>query len=454
MTKRGGAVRAAAVVLALAVLLVAAAATSDPHRQYQWALDRIGAEPAWTVARGDGQIVAVIDSGVDLAHPDLADRLFRRNGVVVGKDYIDGDDAPQDELGHGTMVSGVIAAATDNGIGIAAVAPGALIMPIRVLDADGKGDLADVEDAIDWAVEHGATVVNLSLETVIRDGNGGTLTGVGAPVRAVQDAWNRGVPVVAAAGNSGNPFTDYPPTSPVVLVGATDKDDQRAEFSDTGRNDMLMAPGVDIRSTWCRPDRETPCDGQTHNYGIAEGTSFAAPHVAAAIAILRSSGLNHQQAVQRLRETAKDLGPQGRDLETGYGRIDLIAATGASTGTPSPTPSPSPSASPSPTTTPASTDQPSAAPTSAPPTATDAPTTPTPSDTGNGPEPSEDSSATEPAVTPTPSVSEAPPPSADPAGSTPPRGPWAAMAAALIVATGSLHARDAARRRTAGDARI
>jgi subtilisin family serine protease len=437
-------------VLALAVLLVAAAATSDPHRQYQWALDRIGAEQAWTVARGEGQIVAVIDSGVDLAHPDLVDRLFRRDGVVVGMDYIDGD-APQDELGHGTMVSGVIAASTDNGIGIAAVAPAALIMPIRVLDAEGKGDLADVEDAIDWAVANGATVINLSLETVIRDGGGGTIAGVGAPVRAVQDAWNAGVPVVAAAGNSGNPFTDYPPTSPVVLVGATDKDDQRADFSDTGRNDMLMAPGVDIRSTWCRPDKDTPCDGQTHNYGIAEGTSFAAPHVAAAIAILRSSGLNHQQAVQRLRDTARDLGPAGRDLETGYGLIDLVAATGASTAPPSPTATPSPSASPSPspTTTPASTDQPSEAPTSPGPTATDAPTTPAPSDTGSGPEPSEVPSTSEPDVEPTSVVSHAPDPSADPAGTMPRRGPWTAMATALIVSTGFLHARDAARRRAA-----
>lgn len=446
MTTHRGAVRAAGTVLALALLLVAAAATSDPHRPAQWALDRIGAEPAWTVARGEGQIVAVIDSGVDLQHPDLVDRLYRSDGVVVGTDYVDGGE-PQDALGHGSMVSGVIAASTDNGIGIAAVAPAARIMPIRVLDEEGKGNLADVEDAIDWAVEHGATVINLSLETVVGDSGAGTI-GVGAPVRAVRDAWDAGVPVVAAAGNSGNPFTDYPPTSPVVLVGATDKDDQRADFSDTGRNDMLMAPGVDIRSTWCRPNKETPCDGQTHNYGIAEGTSFAAPHVAAAIAILRSSGLNHEQAVQRLRATARDLGPAGRDLETGYGLIDLVAATGASTGgTPSPTTSPSSPPSsppPSPTTTPASTDQPSAAPTATPPVSED-PATPSPTATTPS-VPTVNPSTPAPTVDPTPVVSEAPDPSADPAPADPARGPWSALAAALIVVTAVLHGRAAAGR--------
>ena len=433
-------------LLALMVLLVAAAATNDPYRSQQWALDRIGTDQAWTVARGQGQVIAVIDSGVDLQHPDLVDRILRRDGVVVGKDYVDGGD-PQDALGHGTMVAGIIAAATDNGTGIAAVAPDALLMPIRVLDEEGKGDLADVEDAIDWAVQNGATVINLSLETVIRDTDGGTSTGLGAPVRAVHDAWNAGVVVVAAAGNSGNPFTDYPPTSPVVLVGATDRQDERADFSDTGRNDMVMAPGVDIVSTWCRPDEGTPCDGQTHKYGIAKGTSFAAPHVSGAIAILRSSGLNHQQSVQRLRETARDLGPEGRDLETGYGLIDLVAATGATDGTPSPSPSPEPSHSssptPSPTTTPASTDQPSTAPSNTP-TASPTPTVP------------DDHDPTTPRSTPPPSepapvrsVSEAPDPSADPADPRPARGPWSALAAAMVAATGILHGQVAARRRDA-----
>jgi subtilisin family serine protease len=443
---RRGAVGVTA-LLALAVLLLAAAATNDEYRSQQWALDRIGADQAWTVARGQGQVIAVIDSGLDLEHPDLVDRIFRRDGVIVGKDYVDGDNVPQDALGHGTMVAGVIAAATDNGIGIAAVAPDALLMPIRVLDEEGKGDLADVEDAIDWAVDNGATVINLSLETVIRDNDGGTNTGLGAPVRAVQDAWNRGVVVVAAAGNSGNPFTDYPPTSPVVLVGATDRQDERADFSDTGRTDMVMAPGVDIVSTWCRPDQDTPCDGQTHKYGIAKGTSFASPHVSGAIAILRSSGLNHQQAVQRLRETARDIGPEGRDLETGYGLIDLVAATGATGGTPSPSPDPSPSSSPtpSPTTTPASTDQPSTAPSNTP-TVTPTPTVP------DDPEPTVPPSTpppSEPEPAPIPSVSEAPDPSADPVDPRPARGPWSALAAALVAATAVLHGQAAVRRRDA-----
>jgi subtilisin family serine protease len=417
---------AVATVLGVALLLLAgpAWADTDPYRPQQWALDRIGAPAAWEVARGAGQVVAVIDSGVDLEHPDLAEQLFRdASGTVVGRDFVDGDDDPRDLNGHGTMVAGVVAAATDNGFGVAGVAPDARIMPIRVLDEKGEGFGADVDKAIRWAVDHGATIVNLSLESdeVALTGVGGRLA---APAAAVRYAWDRGVIVVAAAGNSGSDFTDYPATSPIVLVGATDRADRRTSFSDAGRDDLLMAPGVDIVSTWCRPRESTVCDLQTHNFGVAEGTSFAAPHVAGALAVLRSTGLGPADAVARLRETARDLGPAGRDPETGYGLIDLAAAVGTASTSPPPTTPPV-----EPTTPPETTpDDPSPAP---PPRIE-----PTPSDPVTTPP------TDSPTATPEPAPSETTGARPDPAGpqvATPPlptdRGPWPAIATVVVLGT-------------------
>jgi subtilisin family serine protease len=316
----------AAALLALLVLLPGAAlGTNDPYRVQQWALDRIGVEQAWQVSRGAGVVVAVIDTGVDLRHPDLRDRLLRdEDGEVVGLDLIEGR-SPADRHGHGTLVAGVIAATAGNGEGIAGVAPEASIMPIRALDDDGGGRGRDIDTAIRWAVDQGADVVNLSLESV--KGADGT-SGPGAPTAAVRYAWERGVPVVVAAGNNGAAASDYPADSPVVLVGATDREDRRAGFSDRGREDALLAPGVDIVSTWCRQPGGGRCDGSTHTYGIAEGTSFAAPHVSGAIALLLAAGYEPAEALERLRRTAVDLGPAGPDPDHGYGRIDVAAALG------------------------------------------------------------------------------------------------------------------------------
>lgn len=354
------------VVLVVASAPVAALAAADPYRPSQWGLERIAAPAAWGVARGEGQVIAVIDSGVDLAHPDLIDRFVRdAAGNILGKDYIDGDAVPQDRNGHGTMVAGIAAATEDNGIGVAGAAPEAEILPVRVLDAQGRGSAADVDAAIRWAVDNGATVINLSLESVAP--LPGTIVSQ-APEAAVQYAWERGVVVVAAAGNSGAGFTDYADSSPVLLVGATDREDQLAPFSDNGRRDAVLAPGVEIISTWCDP---TPggCD-QEHPYGQADGTSFAAPSVSAAIAILRATGRSAEDAVERLRASAVDLGPAGADSRHGHGRIDVAAAvsTGDVEGPASPTERPDATASP----TPAGTQEPAtpAPGTAAPPSAT------------------------------------------------------------------------------------
>jgi subtilisin family serine protease len=341
--------RVRATVCVVLLLLVAApsmAAWAASPRADQWGLERIRAPEAWVAARGARTVVAVVDTGVHLTHPDLAPRLLRdRGGRVVGLDLVDGG-APHDEQGHGTLVAGVIAAATDTGVGgpgIAGVAPDARLMPIRVLDRDGRGRVSDVDTGIRWAVDNGADVVNLSLESMAPLPGDVLASGLDGAVRY---AWERGVVVVAAAGNSGTPFTDFRSSTPVLLVGATDRNDRRATFSDGGRSDMVMAPGVDIVSTACSPCR----DGGGAGYGRASGTSFAAPHVAGAVAVLRSAGLSHTDAVARLRDTAARVEGGGL-VATGHGRIDLAAAIGVGSD-PRPAPgsataSPSPTASPS-----------------------------------------------------------------------------------------------------------
>lgn len=303
---------------------------ADPYRPQQWHLDRLGLDGTGAVPTGAGQVVAVVDSGVDLDHPDLAHAILRdAAGDVVGWDWIDDDAVPDDEYGHGTMVAGIVAAAVGNGVGGVGVAPDARIMPLRVLDDRGEGPTGSVAAAIDFAVDNGADVVNLSLEAATTIG----VDTVPAAIAAIEAAVAQGVVVVASAGNRGEPLSDFAPELGVVVVGATDRDDARARFSDAGRVDLLMAPGVDIVSTWCRPDGAPVCDGETHNQGIADGTSFAAPQVAGLVALLGSAGLTGPEAVARLRATTIDIGEPGPDTGTGRG---LVSAATALQGWPGP----------------------------------------------------------------------------------------------------------------------
>jgi subtilisin family serine protease len=317
--------------MALLFVLVSAAMTAGAVADElawdrQWGLEQIGAHEAWETSRGEGVVVAIVDTGVDLTHPDLAPRLLRDGeGRVVGRDEVDPGTSPQDENGHGTLVAGVAAADHDAGLhgnGIAGVAPRARIMPVRVLDEDGMGSMPNLDAGIRWAVDNGADVINLSLESAVPLPGEVLATG---PDDAVNYAWERGVPVVAAAGNSGTPFTDYRPSTPVLLVGASDQRDRRAAFSDAGRSDMVLAPGVDIISSHCRPCGQ---DAQ-HGYASASGTSLAAPHAAGTVALLLAAGLDHEQALQRLRETAVEVSGGGIAGSSGHGRIDAAAALGA-----------------------------------------------------------------------------------------------------------------------------
>jgi subtilisin family serine protease len=311
---------AALVLGSMALAPAAASANEAAPRERQWGLEQVRAPETWARTQGKGTVVAVVDTGVDLQHPDLAPRLLRDDdGEVVGVDIVDGGP-PQDEHGHGTQVAGIVAAAGEEPGDLTGVAPEAMIMPVRVLDDQAAGSRSDVDEGIRWAVDNGADVINLSLEAAV------PLPGeivTSGPDEAVRYAWERGVVVVAASGNSATPFSDYPSSSPVVMVGATDRNDRRAVFSEGARSDMLMAPGVGIISSWCRPCGE---DSQAQHREDS-GTSFAAPHVAGALALLLAHGWGPERALEALRETAVDV-----PGAAGPGRIDVAEALGVESG--------------------------------------------------------------------------------------------------------------------------
>ena len=333
----------------------AAFTPNDPAFARQWHLfDAFGINmpEAWSLAAdrgapgGRGAIVAVLDSGVAFESrgrfrraPDL-----RRKTFVRGYDFIDNDRHPNDVFGHGTHVAGTIAQATHNRQGAAGIAYGAKIMPLRVLDSAGSGDSAAIARAIRFAVRRRADVINLSLEF---PGNvrGREIPGV---ISALRFAQRRGVMVVAAAGNQADRVVAYPARiDPVLAVGATTNNGCQAEYSNTGNDLDLMAPGggIDALSAdptdqvWCNHDFGKPIFQVTFVRGVRrfglpagyEGTSMSSPQVAAIAALVIATkrlGPNPSPALveQHLEATARDLGPPGADPRYGAGLVDAAAA--------------------------------------------------------------------------------------------------------------------------------
>ena len=270
--------------------------TNDPYRPQQWALNEVSYEQSWPISTGAGVTVAVIDTGVLGTHQDLI------GSVVPGVDYASDaatvDPAGNGEVdpgGHGTHVAGIIAAHANNGVGIAGAAPGAKIMPIRVLDASGSGSTSAVADGIIYAADHGARVINLSL--------GGP--GVSPTMEtAMQYALSKQVVVFAAAGNSytdGSPAT-YPAAYPeAIAVGAVDSTLHHAYFSNADPYVGVVAPGAGIWSLW----------GQgTRQYADMDGTSMATPYAAATAALVLGENphLSAQQLTNVIEGTATPLG--------------------------------------------------------------------------------------------------------------------------------------------------
>jgi thermitase len=291
-------------------------ALNDPLLHRQWALDTLGVKRIWRKETGTTYpvTVAVVDTGVDLSHPDLIGRL------LPGYDYVNNDESPQDDHGHGTHVAGVIAANPDNRTGIAGMSWGAKVMPLKACDEEGACSDFAVLASIVHAVTEGVRVVNLSL--------GGPSPACPRPLElAAQFAETRGSLLVAAAGNSaaqGNPISYPAACDGFVTVGATDPLDRWAGFSGYGEHVDVSAPGVQILST-LPPDRS---DKATPGYGLLDGTSMAAPHVSGLAALLFSSRPESSPAevLQRMKETAVDLGKKGWDRFYGHGRIDVRRA--------------------------------------------------------------------------------------------------------------------------------
>jgi thermitase len=298
---------------------------TDPDYFKQWSYPKIRAPEAWDITTGSASVVvAVVDTGVDYTHPELAGRMWTDGSGHYGYDFVDGDSDPKDLFGHGTHVAGTISAEMGNGAGGVGVAPGVKIMAVRVLDADGSGYSSWVASGIRWAADHGADIINLSLGswwpfTVERD--------------AVNYAYEKGCVIVAAAGNDGWGSVGYPAAyESAIAVSATDQGDSKADFSNYGPEIEVAAPGVSIYSTMPTYHVELNNWGYSMNYDYLSGTSMATPHVSGAVALLLSKypTLTNSEVRNALAQRSVDLGSLGRDEYYGYGRIDvynLLAGT-------------------------------------------------------------------------------------------------------------------------------
>jgi hypothetical protein len=301
------------VVLSTTVLALAldsttsfAATGGDPLLDQQWGLTAIGAPSVWSVTRGAGITVAVIDSGSG-PHPDLDANLDAGRTMFGSIDSVGVLDI--DNAGHGSHVAGIIAAVANNAIGGSGVAPQSRILPIRVLDAQGSGDSKDVSKAVRYAVDSGTKVINLSL---------GGATESTSLTAAIQYAVDRNVLVVAAAGNGA---ADSPPKWPAasdlaLAVTAVDRNNSVTSFDQRGDYIDLAAPGASILST------------ASNDYKIQSGTSMAAAFVTGAAALLFAAqpSITAAQVRDVLQRTATDIGAPGRDTTFGYGLINLVAA--------------------------------------------------------------------------------------------------------------------------------
>ncbi|GGM97719.1 type VII secretion-associated serine protease mycosin [Actinoplanes campanulatus] len=333
---------------------------SDPYRAQQWDFAKIRTAEAWQRSTGSGVTVAVIDTGVDAAHPDLGANVLRGYDAIANT-----AGTSTDGNGHGTHVAGTIAAVTGNGVGVSGIAPDVRILPVKVLAANGSGNMSDTAEGIVWAADNGAQVINMSL---------GATTKVSAVSNAITYARSKGVTVIAAAGNSrqqGSPVSYPAADEGVVAVAATDSADKVAGYSNAGAYVDVAAPGSNITSTY-----PTALGAQ---YKAMNGTSMAAPHVAAVAALLKGyrSSLTPDQIETALEKSAADLGTAGFDNDFGNGRIDADAALATITSpTTAPTTAPTKAPTTAPTTTAPTTAPTTSAPTTAPTTApTKAPTT-------------------------------------------------------------------------------
>lgn len=293
-----------------------AATLNDPLSDQQWYLNTLQMPAVWQ-ANGLGSDtvkVAVLDTGVDYTHPDLKDK------VILGPDYIDRDNDPKDMHGHGTHVAGIVAAQLNNQTGIAGLAPNVKIVAVRVLDAKGGGSLFNIAKGIAYAANNGIKVINLSL---------GSPPG-GVIMRTLANfigsyAEMKGSLVIAAAGNEGGAIGLPAAASKFMAVGAVNNHNTLATFSNRGKQLSVVAPGVNILSTFPTYEVTANQSGLPQNYASLNGTSMATPMVAAHAALLwsRNPQLKPAQVRQKIESSATDLGAVGKDETFGYGLINI-----------------------------------------------------------------------------------------------------------------------------------
>ncbi|WLI91611.1 S8 family serine peptidase [Massilia sp. R2A-15] len=284
-------------------------AVTDPYIGSEWHIPKIGASTAWDITQGAGVTIAILDSGVDGAHPDLAPNL------VAGYNMYSNNTDTSDVCGHGTAVAGSAAARTNNGAGVAGVAGQAKIMPIRVayFDSASGGCYAytsTIADGITWAADHGARIANVSY---------GPLAGSATIQSAANYMKSKGGLVFVSAGNNGVD-ENITPTTSLIAISATDANDNKASWSSYGSFVSLAAPGENIWTT-----------SKGGIYQGWNGTSFASPVAAGVAALMMAANpaLDGAKIEQALYSTAVDLGPAGRDANFGYGRVNAAAAVNA-----------------------------------------------------------------------------------------------------------------------------
>lgn len=279
-----------------------------------WGINRIGSRLVNAVGNtGKGIKIGILDTGIDYNHEDL------KNNYRGGYNFVENNNDPIDQNGHGSHVAGIVAA-EDNDIGVVGVAPQAYLYSVKVLAFDSTGSTSDIVSGLEWSVENGMQIINMSL---------GSEDDSISVSRAINNTYNAGILIVAAAGNSGNATgsgdnIDYPASysGEVISVGAIDINDQRAKFSSTGPKLELSAPGVNILST---------LNGNKNKYGTLSGTSMSCPHVSGVAALIMSAepGITNSRVRIIMQMTAQNImkggGFSAKDWY-GYGLVDAVRA--------------------------------------------------------------------------------------------------------------------------------
>lgn len=287
---------------------------NDPDYGKQWNLRSINVETAWDDSKGDGVTVAVIDTGVS-AVPDLAETTF-----VEGYDFVSDRTEASDDKGHGTHVAGTIAQSTNNNYGVAGVAYKAQIMPLKVLSASGAGEVADIAEAIRFAADHGANVINMSL-----GGMGDSIV----MKSAVDYAHSKGVVIVAAAGNADSNSASFPARYPnVIAVSALDSTGAKAPYSNFGAGVDISAPGGSTAESEAGGILQETIDPQTGApiFATFQGTSMAAPHVAGVAALIRSAGIENPDEIAAVLKKSARVVKEDPFNYYGAGQLDAGAA--------------------------------------------------------------------------------------------------------------------------------